>query len=101
MIVKVNAYFREGAYSYYPGETFLDLDLIAQRGISAERIAHHIGLGHLEPTADADPEAVQVEETHLQAAMSAVGAEEVKTGLAEDAPSAAMPEGRAKPRTKE
>lgn len=101
MIIKVNAYFREGSFSYYPGETFLDQDLVAERGISAERIKHHISLGHMEPTADADPEVNQVEETHLQAAMSAVGAEEIKTGLAEDAPSAAMPEGRAKPRTKE
>lgn len=101
MIVKVIAYFREGAFSYYPGETHHDADLTAQRDFSPERIQQHLERGHLEQTGDADPQASPVSEGHLQAAMAATGAEELKTGLAEDGMSAAMPEQQRKARAKE
>lgn len=92
MILKVNAYFREGNLSYYPGETHLKADLV-ERGFTETRLDYLQNMGNLEETGDADPETSRVDEGALQAAMAAVGAEEIpQSALAEGSHSAPMPE---------
>jgi hypothetical protein len=55
MIVKVVEYFREGRWSFYPGETFHAEALEAERGVAMERVTYWVSTGHLEITEDGDP----------------------------------------------
>lgn len=102
MIIKVNEYFREGRFSFYPGETHLVADLIEHRGWTPDMVEAHRGRGSITATDDVAPEKAAFTEGELQAVLAAANlGDDAKTGLADPATPAPMTEGKSATRAKE